>query len=275
MYFFNNVLYVIGSPIGNFFDFSNRAIFILKKVDFIIAEDSRKIGFLVSFLNFKNKILVLNSENEKKVCSDLINYIKNGFSAALVSDSGTPCVSDPGHFLIEKAYINRIKIVGIPGPSVISTVVSLCFFDVNRFIFDGFLPKKKIYKEIVLSKLGYESRTYIFFESGDRLLDTLFLMKAVLSPDRYVFIAKDLTKKFEFVFYFKLFDLCNDFIKSIDFFDKGEFVVLLSPFKEHTLIQSNLNNKNLLEIFDTDYFFKSTAFASFLKFKNFLFFQLY
>ena len=145
MYFLKNVLYVVGIPIGNFFDFSNRSIFILKKVDFIISEDSRKTGFLISFFNFKNKIIVLNRENEKKICFSLINYMKNGFSAALVSDSGTPGISDPGNFLIKNSYLNDIKVVPIPGPSIISTVISISPFIIDRFVFDGFLPKKKIY----------------------------------------------------------------------------------------------------------------------------------
>lgn len=270
MHFFNNVLYVVGCPIGNFFDFSNRAIFILKKVDFIIAEDSRKIGFLISFLNFKNKILVLNSENEKNICYDLITYIKNGFSAALVSDSGTPCVSDPGQFLINNAYSNKIKVIAIPGASVVSTVVSICYFNVNRFIFDGFLPKKKIYKEIFLSKLIYEYRSCIFFESGERLFETLFLIKSIFDSERFVFIAKDLTKKFEFIFYFKLSDFNIDFLRSNDFSSKGEFVILISSFNSNFLLNKNFSNSFLLNLSKTDFFFKNLIFSSFFKISNYL-----
>jgi 16S rRNA (cytidine1402-2'-O)-methyltransferase len=272
MYFFKNVLYVVGSPIGNFFDFSNRAIFILKKVDFIIAEDSRKIGFLLSFLNFSNKIIVLNVENEKKVCLDLIGYIKNGFSAALVSDSGTPCISDPGHFLIKSAYINKIKVVAIPGSSVVSTVLSICSFNVNRFIFDGFLPKKKIYKEIFFRKLISENRTCIFFESGERLLETLFLMKLIFNPYRLIFIAKDLTKKFESIFFFKLLEFDSNFIKAFNFFNKGEFVVLLAPLDENNFISLNLNNSKLFNLLEKDFFLQKIIFSSFFKIKNILFF---
>ncbi|HIH2763753.1 MAG TPA: SAM-dependent methyltransferase [Candidatus Azoamicus sp.] len=270
MFFLNGVLYVVGCPIGNFFDFSNRAIFILKKVDFIIAEDSRKIGFLISFLNFKNKILVLNSKNEKKICLDLIRYIKNGFSAALVSDSGTPCLSDPGQFLINNAYLNKIKVLAVPGASVVSTVVSICFFNVSRFIFDGFLPKKKIYKEIFLSKLIYECRACIFFEVGDRLLETLFLIKSIFDSNRFIFIAKDLTKKFEFIFYFKLSEFNFSFFKSNDFSSKGEFVILLSSFDSNSLISKNFGDSFLLNFLKRDSFLRNLIFSSFFKISNYL-----
>ncbi|CAB3976299.1 16S rRNA (cytidine(1402)-2'-O)-methyltransferase [Candidatus Azoamicus ciliaticola] len=272
MYFLKGILYVVGCPIGNFFDFSNRAIFILKKVDFIIAEDSRKIGFLISFFKFKNKILVLNVENETNVCSDLIKYIKNGFSAALVSDSGTPCVSDPGQFLINSAYSNNIKVVAIPGSSVVSTVVSICSFNVNRFIFEGFLPKKKIYKEIFLFKLIYECRTCIFFESGSRLLETLILFKSIFDSERLVFIAKDLTKKFEFIFYFKLSEFTVEFFESNNFLDKGEFVILLSSFDSNSLINKNNNCSFLFKLLNNDSFLLNIVLSSSFNVSNYLFF---
>lgn len=272
MYFLKGVLYVVGCPIGNFFDFSNRAIFILKKVDFIIAEDSRKIGFLISFLKFKNKILVLNAENEKNICSDLVKYIKNGFSAALVSDSGTPCVSDPGQFLISSAYLNNIKVIAVPGSSVVSTVVSICSFNVNRFIFEGFLPKKKIYKEIFLLKLIYECRTCIFFESGSRLLETLILFKSIFDSERLVFIAKDLTKKFEFIFCFKLSIFTPDFFESNIFFNKGEFVILLSAFDSNFLINKKFDCSFLLKLLNRDSFLLNIILSSSFKVSNYLFF---
>lgn len=273
MYFFNSVLYVVGSPIGNFFDFSNRAIFILKKVDFIIAEDSRKIGFLISFFNFKNKIVVVNAVNEKIVCNDLLFYIKNGFSAALVSDSGTPCISDPGQFLIKNAYLNYLRVIPIPGPSVVSTVISIASFSINKFIFEGFLPKKKIYKEILFNKFIYENRTCIFFETGERIIETLFLIKSIINSERTVFIAKDLTKKFEFIFNFKLSDLNYDYISSVNFFTKGEFVILLSPFDEKEIFLNYFNNISLFTYLKNDFFLKKIVFSSYLKISTYVFFD--
>ncbi len=272
MYFFNSVLYVVGCPIGNFFDFSNRAVFILKKVDFIIAEDSRKIGFLTSFLNFKNKIIVLNAVNEKIVCKDLLFYIEHGFSAALVSDSGTPCISDPGQFLIKHAYDNYLRVIPIPGPSVISTVISIASFSINKFIFEGFLPKKKLYKEVLFNKLIYETRTCVFFESGERIVETLFLIKSIIRSERIVFIAKDLTKKFEFIFNFKLSNLNYDYITTVNFSTKGEFVILLSPLDEKDVFLNYFNNISLYNCFRNDFFLKKIVFSSYFNLGSYLFF---
>lgn len=269
MFLFSNVLYVVGIPIGNVFDFSSRAIFVLKNVDFIIAEDSRKIGFLLSFFSFKNKIVTLNSFNEKHIYISLIDNIKKGFSAAIVSDAGTPGVSDPGHYFIEHAYKKDIKIIPVPGPSVISSAISICCFTVNKFIFEGFLPKKKIYKEVLFNKLFYEERVCIFFESGERLFETLCLMKSIFNFERQVFIAKDLTKKFEFICFFNLFDFDISLFDSFNFSFKGEFVILLNGFNNN-IFRLNKNNNLLSDVFIRDNFFKSVIYSSCFLHKNFL-----
>lgn len=271
MFFFNKVLYVVGLPIGNIFDFSCRSIFILKNVDFIVAEDSRKIGFLTKFFFFKNKIVVLNPFNEKHITNDIIYKINNGFSAALVSDCGTPCLSDPGNFFINEAYLNKIKIIPIPGASVLSTVLSLCKFNTSKFLFEGFLPKKKIYKEIIFKKLFYEDKTCIFFVSSIELLESLLLMKSIFLHDREIFIAKDLTKKFEFTFYFNLnnFDF-NDLILD-KFFFKGEFVILLNSFNSKSLIKFNFDTFNSINFLLNDKFFSYVLSVSFLEFRSLIF----
>lgn len=253
MFLLKNVLYIIGMPIGNIFDLSNRAIFILKNVNIIVAEDSRKAIFLLSFLNINNKIMSLNSYNENYVTSLLLNNIKIGNSLALISDCGTPCISDPGNFLIKFAYDNKISVIPIPGPSVISTVISICSFPINKFIFDGFLPKKRIYKEIIFKNILVEKRSYIFFESGNRLYDTLFLIKNILKYDRIIFLAKDLTKKFEFIFFFNLNDLDDNFFNLNFFLFKGEFVVLISEQKSN-FSYLNFNEKKIFKLLNSTFF---------------------
>ena len=146
MYFFKKVLYVVGIPIGNIFDFSQRAIFILKNVDIVATEDSRKAGLLLKFLNIKSKMISFNSYNEIALSNFLLYCIKNNISIALISDSGTPLLSDPGFFLIDLFYKNNIKIIAIPGISSLSTVLSISIFNIYNFIFEGFLPKKKYIK---------------------------------------------------------------------------------------------------------------------------------
>ncbi len=121
----NKTLYIVSTPIGNIFDFSQRAIFILKNVDIIATEDSRKIGLLLKFLNIKCKLLSLNNYNEITSTYLIINYINNKKKIALISDAGTPLINDPGFFLINYAYKNKIKIKSIPGVSSLTTILTI------------------------------------------------------------------------------------------------------------------------------------------------------
>lgn len=231
MIFLKNVLYSVGVPIGNIFDFSQRAIFILKNVNIIATEDSRKTGFLLKFLNIKTKLISLRSCNELLLSKFLIDKIKAGGSVAFVSDSGTPLISDPGFFLLDCAYKNSVTVVPVPGISAFLTALSVSSFNIENFIFEGFLPKKKLYKEIFLKQFLYEKRIVVLFESSKRLLNTLLLMSTIFESKRKVFIGKELTKKFES---FLIFDInqVNDFLKTESkFFYKGEYVLLLDGAK--------------------------------------------
>jgi 16S rRNA (cytidine1402-2'-O)-methyltransferase len=270
MFFFKSALYVIGVPIGNIFDFSSRAIFVLKKVDFILTEDSRKICFLLSFFSIKNKVISISSYNENYISDFLIRKIKSGFSVAILSDAGTPGISDPGYVFVKCVYDNGFKVIPIPGASVVSTIVSISPFYFNGFIFDGFLPKKEVYKKIYFSKIIFEQRACIFFEVADRLLNTLFLMKNILSCDRMIFVAKDLTKQFEFVLSFRLSDLNYDYFFPA-FKHKGEFTLLLSGVCNNLFNKSDFNNDLIFSIFNNDCFFKSVFFSSVVCY-NFIFF---
>lgn len=239
MIFLKNVLYSVGVPIGNIFDFSQRAIFILKNVDIIATEDSRKTGFLLKFLNIKTKLISLRSENEFLVSKFLINKITNGASVAFVSDSGTPLISDPGFFLLDCAYKNNIKVIPVPGISAFLTALSISSFDIENFIFEGFLPKKKSYKEIFLRQFLYEKKLVILFESSKRLLETLCLMSYIFEPNRKIFIGKELTKKFESFLIFEI-NKAHDLIKcEPDFFCKGEYVLLLDGVKTIRALKSD------------------------------------
>lgn len=231
MIFLKNALYSIGVPIGNIFDFSQRAIFILKNVDIIATEDSRKTGFLLKFLNIKTKLISLRAGNEFLLSNFLINKIKDGASVAFVSDSGTPLISDPGFFLLDCAYKNNIKVIPVPGISAFLTALSISSFDIESFVFEGFVPKKKIYKEIFLRQFLYEKKVVILFESSKRLLDTLYLMSYIFEPNRKVFIGKELTKKFESFLIVEI-NKIHELVKNqSEFFCKGEYVILLDGVK--------------------------------------------
>lgn len=266
------ILYVIGIPIGNFFDLSNRAIFVLKNVDFILAEDSRKICFILSFLNFKNKVISISNNNESYVCNFLIKKLNTGQSAAIVSDAGTPGISDPGNFFVKSIYANGLKVIPIPGASIISTVISVSSFAVNRFVFDGFLPKKALYKKIYFKKILHEERVCIFFESADRLLETLLLIKSIFSLNRLIFIAKDLTKKFEFIMFFKLCDLNLDMFDFNNQFSKGEFVILLSGFEYQLFNINTITEHILLDLVVKNDFYKFVFYSAIFNKNKFIFY---
>jgi len=243
--FDKNILYVIGIPIGNIFDFSQRAIFILKNVNIIATEDSRKSGILLKFLNIKNKLISLNKHNEIFISYLLLKNIKNGLSIALISDSGTPLLSDPGFFLINLFYKNNIKISPVPGISSITTIISVSMLNINKFIFSGFLPKNLLYKTVYLKQFLFEKRTVIFFDVSNRLEITLSIMKKIYSNNRKILIANNLTKLYEKIDCFELKNL-NLYKKKYNSLASGEIIILLDGYTN--LKNICINNKLITDI---------------------------
>ncbi|HIH2763117.1 MAG TPA: 16S rRNA (cytidine(1402)-2'-O)-methyltransferase [Candidatus Azoamicus sp.] len=244
MHIFKKSLYIIGIPIGSIYDFTQRAIFILKNVNIIATEDSRKSGLLLNFLNIKNKIISLNSYNELSISKKLIEAIINNSSLAFISDSGTPLINDPGFYLIKLAYKNNIKIIPVPGISAITTALSISIIKSNNFIFYGFMPKKNIQKKLKLNLIKYEIKNIIFFETSDRLINTLFNIQTSLQPNRQILILKNLTKKFEMYLTFELV-LLKKIIKKINNNKKGEFVIIIDGVKKVHIEKNSINiNKN-------------------------------
>lgn len=242
MYIFKKSLYIIGIPIGNIYDFTQRAIFILKNVNIIATEDSRKSGILLNFLNIKNKIVSLNSYNELSVSKKLIETIINNYSIAFISDSGTPLINDPGFYLIKLAYKNNIKVIPIPGISSITTALSISIIKPDNFIFLGFMPKKHIYKKSKLNLIKNEIKNVIFFETTDRLINTLFNIQNTLQQNRKILILKNLTKRFEIYFYFEII-LIKKIIKKLNKYKKGEFVIIIDGIKNNIINNKKIINK--------------------------------
>ncbi len=243
MHIFKKSLYIIGIPIGSIYDFTQRAIFILKNVNIIATEDSRKSGLLLNFLNIKNKIIPLNSYNELSISKKLIEAIINNYSIAFISDSGTPLINDPGFYLIQLAYKNNIKIIPIPGISSITTALSISMIKPDDFIFYGFMSKKHIQKKSKLMLIKYETKNVVFFETSDRLINTLLSIQDILQPNRKILILKNLTKKFEMYFFFEII-LLKKIINKINRYKKGEFVIIIDGIKRNTDINVILQKKN-------------------------------
>ncbi|HIH2763431.1 MAG TPA: 16S rRNA (cytidine(1402)-2'-O)-methyltransferase [Candidatus Azoamicus sp.] len=186
---------------------------------------------MLKFLNIKNKIITLNSYNELSISKKLIEAIINNYSVAFISDSGTPLINDPGYYLINLAYKNNIKIIPIPGTSSIITALSISIIKPDNFIFYGFMPKKNIQKKSKLSLIKVKQK-YYFFETPDRLINTLFNIQHILQPNRKILILKNLTKKFETYFIFEVI-LIKKIIKKINKYKKGEFILIINGTNDY------------------------------------------
>lgn len=247
-------LYIIGVPIGNIYDFSQRAIFILKNVNIIATEDSRKSGLILNYLNINNKIISLNKYNEISISKNIIEKIKKKLSVALISDAGTPLINDPGFYLIELAFKNNIKVIPIPGISSITTALSISSIKIKNFIFNGFIPKKLIQKKSKIKEVKYEKKILMFFETSERLINTIIIMQKTIQQNRKILILKDLTKNFERYILFENLNL-KSIIKNIYKFKKGEIIILINGknIKKEKNIKKGYKNIN----YKINYYYKN------------------
>ncbi|MBN1894436.1 16S rRNA (cytidine(1402)-2'-O)-methyltransferase [bacterium] len=216
------VLYLVGTPIGNLEDITLRALRILKESDLIAAEDTRRTGLLLHHYGIKNRMESYHAYNQERRTPVLISQMLNGKSVALVSDAGSPGISDPAFHLVCAAARESIPVIPVPGPSAAVAAVTVSGLPTNRFAFEGFLPVKKG-RSTRIETLKNEERTIILYESPHRLLKTLADLERALG-DRPVTVCRELTKKFE--------EVTRGTLKScmIDFEARpvrGEFVLIL------------------------------------------------
>lgn len=189
-------LYLVSTPIGNLEDITLRAISILKQVDLIACEDTRTTKKLLSKYNIKNELTSYHEHNESEKSFQLIDKLKDGQNIALVSDAGTPTISDPGYKFIKEAVQENIEVISIPGPSAVLSALTLSGLPTDSFTFFGFFPKNKNKGKELLNDLKFFSQTLVFYESSKRLLKTLKLMLEVMG-DRNISIAREITKLYE------------------------------------------------------------------------------
>jgi 16S rRNA (cytidine1402-2'-O)-methyltransferase len=186
-------LYIVSTPIGNLEDITLRALHVLKAVDVIAAEDTRHSLKLLNHYGISKPLISYWKEKEKTRSDKIIEKLLSGQSVALISDAGTPGISDPGTVLIRRAIEEMVQIVSIPGPTSFIAALSLSGIATDEFTFVGFLPSKKAHRQNVLKALSLEKRTLVFYEAPHRILQTLRDMKDII-PDRCVVVAKELTK---------------------------------------------------------------------------------
>ncbi|MCJ8163817.1 16S rRNA (cytidine(1402)-2'-O)-methyltransferase [Pontibacter sp. E15-1] len=217
-------LYLVPTPIGNLEDITLRAIRILKEVDVILAEDTRTSGKLLQHLGIEKRMHSHHLHNEHKATGHLVDRMKAGEVMALISDAGTPGISDPGFYLVRECLKHDLKIECLPGPTAFVPALVKSGFSTDRFTFEGFLPVKKG-RQTRLQSLATEERTMIFYESPHRLLKTLTQFKEYFGGEREVSVSREITKMFEETINGTLDELTEIFTtKTI----KGEFVIVLA-----------------------------------------------
>lgn len=225
-----NTLYVVATPIGNLKDITHRALEVLSAVDRIAAEDTRQSGKLLKHYGIATPCTALHEHNERIIASDIIDKIKAGETWALISDAGTPLISDPGYYLISLAVEQEIRVVPIPGVSAVLAALSAAGLPTDRFAFEGFIPAKQGPRIKMLQRLANESRTLVFFESPHRIVASVRDMEEVLGPERVLVLARELTKTFETIRKDTLSGL-RQWIEADPNQQKGEMVLLLPAKK--------------------------------------------
>ncbi len=216
------VLYVVPTPIGNLEDITLRALNILKHVDVIAAEDTRTTKFLLDHYNIEKTLISFYSHNEQVRVPQIIQRLKNGDSVAIVSDAGTPGISDPAFSIITAAIENEIKIIPLPGATAFVPVLVASGMATHEFVFEGFLPHKKG-RRTKLERLKNEERTIVLYESPHRILKTLTELLEYCG-DRKVVVGREMTKIYEEIIRGNLWDVVKDFSTRII---KGEFVIVI------------------------------------------------
>ena len=217
-------LYVVPTPIGNLEDITLRALRILKEVDFILAEDTRTTGQLLKHYDISNQLVAHHIHNEHKTLESMIDRIKASKSVALVSDAGTPSVSDPGFLLIRECIKNGIEVTCLPGPSAIIPAIVGSGFPNDSFVFEGFLPHKKG-RQTRWKMIAEESRSIVLYESPHRLIKALKEIIEYLEPERQICVAREISKMYETFHRGTAQELLTYFEETPP---KGEIVIVIS-----------------------------------------------
>ena len=234
----NGVLYLVGTPIGNLSDISSRALNILKNVFLILCEDTRETRKILSRFKIQNELSSFNRHNSNSKIPKIIKYLKSGKSLALVSDAGMPLICDPGENLVQNAKLHDLEIICIPGPCAAITALAVSGLPCSKFVFEGFLPRKKIEREKNLLEISKNEKTTIIYESPRRLKQLLFELKEYCGGSREIAVSRELTKKFEQ-------HIGNNIDNAIKFFEDnqviGEFTLVIKGIERNQNFEIDKN----------------------------------
>ncbi len=241
-----SAIYIVATPIGNLSDITLRAIEVLKSVDLIAAEDTRHSRHLLGHYGISTKLISLHEHNEDDRAGMIVDKVKSGASVALISDAGTPLISDPGYVLVARAREMSVNVVPVPGVSACITALCASGMASDKFVFDGFLPVKENAKRQRLESLQESVRTLVFYESPRRILDTLEACLEVFG-DRYACVARELTKRFETFHRARLSELIA--LMQADHNQlKGEFVLMVSGMQVEKVMNIEPDARKLLQL---------------------------
>jgi 16S rRNA (cytidine1402-2'-O)-methyltransferase len=238
-------LYVVATPIGNMDDITVRALNVFGRVDLVAAEDTRHTGKLLKHHQIRCRLISYHEHNEKERTPLLVERIKSGSSIALVSNAGTPTVSDPGYMLLQKALENNIKVVPIPGPSALLAALSISGLPTDSFIFIGFCAKKKARRLKQLQEFAHETRTLIFYESPGRILAFMSEIKAVMG-DRYGVLCREMTKLHEEFLRGRLSEVVETLSNRPAV--KGECTLLVKGGEDNITVSRDMVRDELIEV---------------------------
>ncbi|MCU7960813.1 MAG: 16S rRNA (cytidine(1402)-2'-O)-methyltransferase [gamma proteobacterium symbiont of Bathyaustriella thionipta] len=241
----SGILYVIATPIGNRADISERALQVLRDVDRVLAEDTRHSGKLLSFLGLKKPMLAVHEHNERGQLQYLLAELQAGKSLGLISDAGTPLISDPGYPLVRFLREQGIQISPIPGASALTAALSVAGQPTDRFVFEGFLPRAGTARQARLQQLALETRTIVLYESVRRIDQTLHDLVEVLEADRKATLCRELTKLHETILYGGLQRLREQFQAHPDQ-QRGELVLVVHGLKIDEQSEENVRQAHEL-----------------------------
>ena len=240
-------LYIVATPIGNLNDITNRAIEILNKVDICAAEDTRKSINLFKAHNIKTKLTSYHKFSEKNKTISLIKELLSGKDVAIISDAGTPLISDPGRYLVKGAIEEGIDIVPIPGATSVITALSVSGFNIDHFKYFGFLPRKKNEREAVIKEICSSGITSVVFESGKRMEKLLDDVCKKLPQDVQILVAREMTKLHETYYRGTALEVKGQ-LDSSEFGTKGEFVLIVSAFEKILEEDFSDEEKRIMEL---------------------------
>lgn len=230
-------LFVVATPIGNLDDITLRAVDILKSVAIVAAEDTRRSGVLLAHIGARpERLLSLHDHNEGSRSEQLLDLLQRGNDVALISDAGTPLISDPGFELVRRVRGEGIRVVPIPGPSSVTAALSASPLPIERFFFEGFLPSRSVARRKRLRELAASSVAVVFFEAARRLRETLGDLVEIVDSRRQILLAKELTKLHERIEYGGVVELLVR-LDDGEFFEHGEFVCVLAPSSDEVSVQ--------------------------------------